>query len=92
MKTNNILENPVASTDTVLKTTALIYLNEALVKEEYEHCRELVDFAKKAGAQQNEISEVISGYIRYIRRFKAGGAHEALQGNNRLNALKENTS
>ena len=34
-------------TDGILQATALMYLEEALLKEEYENCKELIDMAKK---------------------------------------------
>ncbi len=50
-------------TDQLLKTTALLYLKEALVSQEFEACRELIDAAIKLGASQGEISETIAGYL-----------------------------
>ncbi len=39
--------------------TALIYLREALIREEYEKCRELIAIAEEFGAQEKEISYLL---------------------------------
>jgi hypothetical protein len=53
--------------DKTLKATALIYLNEALTKERYEDCREIIKRAKRFGAESQEIQEVISSYVRKLK-------------------------
>ena len=68
------------SQDEILKVTALLYLKEALLKEEYEGCQELVDSARKFGAQQGEINEVIAVTLR----DKAGGSSEVNREKSRL--------
>lgn len=39
--------------------TALLYLREALIREEYEKCRELIAVAEEFGAQEAEISYLL---------------------------------
>lgn len=39
--------------------TALLYLREALIREEYEKCRELIAVAEEFGAQEKEISYLL---------------------------------
>lgn len=48
----------------IFKVTALVYLNEALLAQEYESCGELVKSAKEFGAVQSEIDEVITMSLR----------------------------
>lgn len=45
--------------DNTLKVTALLYFKEALVKEQYETCAELLQSARGYGANPNEIHAVI---------------------------------
>ncbi len=42
-----------------LKLTALLYLKEALVKEQYEICRDIVSTAKEYGATEAEIRNLL---------------------------------
>ncbi len=69
----------------VLKETALLYFNDALLKQTYEECAELLSLARKFGASQDEINEVIKDYLE---GRKPRGQNEANQGS-RLRALKE---
>lgn len=39
--------------------TALLYLREALIREEYEKCRDLVAIAKEFGAQDADVSYLL---------------------------------
>lgn len=71
--------------DEIFKVTALVYFKDALVKQEYESCKELITLAKKFGAEQNEIDEVIAGFLR---GDQAGGRNEANRIKN-LHVLKE---
>jgi hypothetical protein len=57
-------EEQAVTSESLLKVTALLYFKEALQKQEYETCAELVAAARQNGAEQNEISEVIAGYIK----------------------------
>ena len=50
--------------DQILKLTALLYLKEALITQEYESCQELIDTAKNLGANPGDISAVIAGYLK----------------------------
>ena len=77
MKSDVILtneENQAAVADEILKATALVYFKDALLKQEYESCKELADLAKKFGAQQSEIREVIASYLK---EAKLGNQNEA---------------
>ena len=42
-----------------IKLTALLYLKEALKKERYEECPELIRVAKEFGAQDREVEELL---------------------------------
>jgi len=48
--------------DELLKVTALLYFKEALVKQEFEDCPSLIATAKRYGATQPEIWNVIAEY------------------------------
>lgn len=63
MQNNLIFHNQ----DKALKTTSLLYFKEALIKEQYEDCAELIHTAKRLGAEQDEISEVIAEYLRTLK-------------------------
>jgi len=52
-----------------LRLTALSYLKEALVKERYEECAELIAAAKRFGATQRDIRVNIA---QSVRRLKFG--------------------
>jgi len=62
---NNVLvnEEQALGTDQLLKLTALLYLNEALIAQEYETCQELIDTARKVGVDQGDITAVITDYL-----------------------------
>jgi len=57
-----------------LKATALLYLKEALLKERYETCADLIQRAKRYGATQNEISLAL---LEHMRGLKTGSENEA---------------
>jgi hypothetical protein len=61
---NNALLNQEFRADQILKVTALLYLKEALVGQQYEVAPSLIEAAKNAGANQGEISLVIADYLR----------------------------
>ena len=52
-------EEQAVTSNEIFKVTALLYLKEALLAQEYESCKELVEIAKKFGVQQGEIDEAI---------------------------------
>jgi len=79
-----VKNNATLNEEVIFKVTALSYLKEALVKQEYEGCAELVDIAKKFGAQQGEIDGTIAAYLR---GDKPGGRNEANRPRNRLGLL-----
>lgn len=54
---------PGENKDEFLKTTALMYLEEALFRERFEDCDELIRTAKGFGAQLDEIKAVILGHL-----------------------------
>jgi hypothetical protein len=47
-----VLKHPV-------KTTALLYLKEALLSEAYERCPEIITFAREFGAAPFEITDLL---------------------------------
>lgn len=57
-----------AAPDHLLKTTALIYLKEALVHQRYEECPALIRSARGYGARQSEVRKVIAEYIAWGRK------------------------
>ena len=42
-----------------VKLTALLYLKEALIREQYEKCAEIVALAKEFGAQAFEVQDLL---------------------------------
>jgi len=56
-------EQQALGTDQLLKVTALLYLQEALIAQEYETCQELIDTAKNLGIDSSDISAVITDYL-----------------------------
>jgi len=62
---NNILisEEQALGTDQLLKLTALVYLKEALIAQQYETCQELIDTAKGLRIDQGDIDAVITDYL-----------------------------
>ncbi|MFZ5802441.1 MAG: hypothetical protein ACOY3K_04940 [Candidatus Omnitrophota bacterium] len=42
-----------------VKLTALLYLQEALLRERYEECAEMIEIAREFGAQPFEIRNVL---------------------------------
>lgn len=65
--TSNQHQQKSSNHDQILKVTALLYLKEALIKEEYEDCSNLIQNAKDFGAEDKEISELILQHIRGIK-------------------------
>ncbi len=59
--------NKDVSFDKTLKATSLLYLKEALFKEQYEKCAELIQTAKGFGAEKSEISKIIVASVSRIR-------------------------
>ncbi len=58
MKNSGVLAQQAAGKHPV-KLTALLYLKEALLKERYEDCAEIVSVAKEFGAVDQEISHLL---------------------------------
>ena len=42
-----------------VKLTALLYLREALLKERYEDCKDIIEVAKEAGATDREVRLIL---------------------------------
>ena len=61
---NNTVLNQEFGSEQILKVTALLYLKEALITQQYETCPELIEAAKNYGADQNDISAVIADYLK----------------------------
>ena len=78
LTTQRKVGKPVASDDT-LKLTTLLYLKEALEQERYETCAELIQEAKKFGADTSEVSQVIAGYIGKLSRLRKSEANQRLR-------------
>ena len=49
---NAVLRHPI-------KLTALLYLKEALLKEQYENCKGIIVIAKKFGAADFEVEDLL---------------------------------
>ena len=60
-------DNGPITSEEILKVTALLYLKEALRKEQYEGCPELIRTAKGFGARQSEVRKVIVEYIGTVK-------------------------
>lgn len=66
MNNNKLNQNERIETefaDNILKTTALLYLREALFADKFEQCKELVEFARAFGAKVEEVVDIINEYI-----------------------------
>ena len=50
-----------------VKLTALLYLREALQKQDYEECVQFISVAKEFGAQEREIEELLEDTRRIPR-------------------------
>ena len=59
--------------DALLKVTALLYLKDALRKEDFESCQELIESAREYGANEGEIKEALVSAAKTI----GGGPQEA---------------
>ena len=67
-------KNPAINPDETLKATSLLYLKDALINEQFEQCKDLIDKAKAFGAKKVEIAEVIAEYVQQ----KGSGQNEAV--------------
>ncbi len=52
-----------------LRVTALSYLKEALVKERYEECAELIASAKDFGASTRDVRVLIARTVRGLKQI-----------------------
>jgi hypothetical protein len=83
MKNNRFFKrakNAPVTRDEVLKTTSLLYIKEALCRERYEDCAELIRFAKEFGADQGEISGVIAEHNGGEEAAKTDEANQGIGG------------
>lgn len=71
MKTYQNNQLSTTQNDT-LKTTALLYLREALLNESYEDCRELIQEAETFGAGHTEISGIFADYFQTFQTGSNG--------------------
>jgi len=69
---NQVLNNRNKTADNVLKATALVYLKEALLKEDYEHCALLAAQVRKYGASESEIKTILNEAVLGIGTKKKG--------------------
>jgi len=53
-----------AAPNEILKVTALIYLEDALEKEEFEQCPELIQKAQYFGAGRGDVQKILAKYAR----------------------------
>ena len=71
MKSNLIFEkeagNFAFADYTALKITSLLYLKEALQKEQYEDCAGLIEKAKEFGARTDDVNQIIGSHIRQLK-------------------------
>ncbi len=54
-----------------VRVTALLYLQEALLKERYEECREILSIAREFGADETEIRTLLEnpkGALYFLKR------------------------
>jgi hypothetical protein len=58
-------EKPTNS-DQMLKATSLLYLKEALGKEQYEECAALIQKAIRYGAKQVEIRQILKAHVQKV--------------------------
>lgn len=63
----------------ILKTTALVYVKDALDRQAYESCAELIGLAKGFGASQDDIRDVIALYLKGDRARTSGQANRINQ-------------
>ena len=85
---NNLLyndeRNKPVTPDETLKATALIYLKEALVREEFEQCPELILKAKQFGAEGGEIRKVIAEHTRGVKEGLNAQEYKQYRGRRRF--------
>jgi hypothetical protein len=64
---NNLIftnQNKPPVSDEALKATALIYLKDALAKQEFEQCPDIIQSALNFGADKAEVAKVIADFIK----------------------------
>lgn len=87
MRKNIIYEdenNKPTTPNETLKATSLVYFKEALLKQEYEDCKEFVRTAKRFGAEQSEITAVIDEYLGKGQGGRQGEAYRNITGRPRF--------
>ncbi len=85
-KTGILKETQELASNELIKATSLLYFKEALMSQEFETCKELLAIARKAGALQSDIDQVVA---QFLDGYAAAGSSGASQSNNRLRVLKE---
>lgn len=77
MKKTTIAEVNTSYTEQdVLKTTALIYLQEAIFNQQYEQCAQLIKQAKEVGATASDIKEIITLAVKTKTKNRLRGLKE----------------
>ena len=70
----------ISYSNDVLRATTLQYLRDALLREEYEGCKELVERAREFGVQNEEIQALLAA----AAQNEGGEPSEAVTRKNRL--------
>jgi hypothetical protein len=82
MENNAVLDRQQEiNAERVLKQSALIYFKQALKKQQFEACRELVTLAREFGADSAEVQLVITSYLT---GDKPGGRNQVNKAKYRL--------
>mgnify|MGYP000949388961 CR=1 FL=1 len=80
MEKNRVFKKNKITRDEVLKVTTLLYFKEALLRERYEDCAELIRIAKGFGAEPGEVSGIIAECNRGEEAAWIGEANEGIGG------------
>lgn len=68
MKLNvNFKRNKPELSEDARKAISLLYLEEALYKEQYEECAGLIQTAQGFGAEPSEVSKVIAKHLKSLK-------------------------
>ena len=79
----SLQKGPSAPNET-LKATALIYLRDALDKQEYEQCPDLIQQALYFGALKSEIQQTIAEYTLGVKAAPSVKPFQKGRGNRRF--------
>ena len=72
--------NTTFAAERMLKDTALLYFADALNRERFETCAELLAAARQFGAQPAETERVIADYLRWGTVFAGDAARRPNRG------------